>query len=136
VEGDKKAAIILDCGIDRRGDAVWVDLVTVGFIVMLIPRIEDENGIRCGGPTKNNAIHGVGLGLQTQGVAVFVVMEVTHGKEGKPSTRIWACTMDKHEWGGEFVEIPPWYHVHHPCRMFYGIVPECARHLLLGEICA
>jgi hypothetical protein len=45
VERNKEAAIVLDCGIHRGGEAIGIDPVAVGFIITLIAWVVDEDGI-------------------------------------------------------------------------------------------
>ncbi len=45
MERDKEAAVVLDCGINQGGDTIGIDLVTVGFIITLIPQVIDKDGI-------------------------------------------------------------------------------------------
>ena len=45
-----------------------------------------------------------------------------------------AHTMDEHEGGSEFATITARNHIHHSCRVFDGIVPEGAGHLILREV--
>ena len=42
--------------------------------------------------------------------------------------------MDEQEGGSEFATITARNHIHHSCRVFDGIVPEGAGHLLLREV--
>jgi hypothetical protein len=78
----------------------------------------------------------MGLGLGMPGVAVLLMMEIAEGEERKPSSLIWAYAMNKHKGSGQLTAVFSWYHVHHLSGVFYVIVPEGTRHLLLGEVCS
>ncbi len=76
-----------------------IKMVAVRFIVFLVAGIVNKHCIGCRRPADEDAINGMGLGLGVQGVTVLLVMKVAEGEERKPSSRIWARAMDKHEGG-------------------------------------
>ncbi len=84
--------------------------------------------------TKNNAIHGVGLGLRLQGITVLRMMKVAYGEERKQSSWVGVRTMGEHEGRSEFSAILPGDHIHHSGGMFNRVVPKGLWHLLFSEV--
>jgi hypothetical protein len=73
-------------------------VIAVRLIVFLVLWTIHKNGIGFRGTAKEDPIHGVlGLGLGTRGVVVLVMMKVIEGEEKKPSSLVWAYTMNNLE---------------------------------------
>ena len=76
-------------------EAVGVDSIAIGFVVLFVAWIIDKEGIRSRGTPNDNAIHGVSLMFGPFDVAVLLMMEIAKRKERNPRPLVMANTMDE-----------------------------------------
>jgi hypothetical protein len=93
----KETTVVLDGRVNRQGRGVRIEAIAVRLIIFLVLGVINQNSIGCWGTADEDAIHGVGLGLGTQGVAVLLMMEIAEGEERRPSSLIQAYAMNKHK---------------------------------------
>ncbi len=122
--------------VSQQVQIVRIEAIAVRLVIFLVSGVIHLNSIWCQGVVDEDAIHGVGLGLGTQGITVLLMMEIAEGEERKPSSLIQSYAMNKHKGWCQLTMVFWWYHVHHSNRVFYSIVPQATRHLLLSEVCS
>jgi len=76
----KEASIIFDVRISQSQETVGINLITVRFIILAIPRIVNQESIGSGQTANDNAIHSMHLMLGELKVSVTVIMEVAEGE--------------------------------------------------------
>jgi hypothetical protein len=91
----EKTTVVFQVAIDGIREAVGVNVIAVGLIVLFVAWIVDQQSIGSGRTTNDNAIHGVGLMFRAFEVSVFFIMEVAEREEWNPSALIMAHAMNK-----------------------------------------
>jgi hypothetical protein len=95
IKRTEETTIVLEVPIDGSREAVGVDSIAIGFVVLFVAWIIDEEGIRSRGTPNDNAIHGVSLMFGPFDVAVLLMMEIAKRKERNPRPLVMANAMDE-----------------------------------------
>jgi hypothetical protein len=93
----EEATIVFHVGVNGGWKALGIELITIRLVVLLVPRIINQQSIRSGRLSNDNAIHCVSLMLGSFLIAITDMMKVAEGEYVYPSAFVMANTMDKKE---------------------------------------
>jgi hypothetical protein len=94
-DATEETAVVLNDGVGQPRKMVGIHPVTVGFVVLFVPWIVDQDRIGSWQATDNNPINCTGLVLGALEVAILLVVEITQREKGNQSALIVADAMNK-----------------------------------------
>jgi hypothetical protein len=130
----EETTVILGIGVCQAWKAILINPITIGFVILLIPWIEDEESIRCWRAPNHNAIHLVGLKFGPMKISVANMMKVAQQEKWYPSPFVVTNVMYEQKGRSQFAGMCPGDGVHHTSGMGNGVESERRRHLFLSEI--